>query len=241
MELASRATRPGSRTQQGNFFLPAGTISACLPESVGRGFSRDGTPEGSQPPLFAARGCRPVGGTHPAVRSITDRRSLPSLDPFPRRLVGSLCSRPSLAGRRRGYFRSSSSITPGEGRAFRPVGAPSATGTLQPPRFLATYLFGPSLTQHLWARLCLRAFISTHWVDPDPELLAPDRRDAGSPVRRVGSRRSTADPRIEVYVCPPGFGTSPLPAMPAWGSRPMVRKHRVMSATPPCMDGITGR
>src|SRR5262249_2964817 len=46
------------------------------------------------------------------------------------------------------------SITPGEGRAFRPVARHPRRGTLQPP-FLATYRFGPSLTASL-ACLCLR-------------------------------------------------------------------------------------
>ena len=53
-----------------------------------------------------------------------------------------------------------SSITPGEGRAFRPVARHPRRGTLQPPH-LATYLFGPSLTASL-ARLCLRPLSALH-------------------------------------------------------------------------------
>src|SRR5262249_47561623 len=74
----------------------------CLSPWVGwPRFSRDGTPEGSQP-AFAARGCRPWADS-PAVRSITDRHWLPPSS-LPRFLISLLCSRPSLAGRQRGYF-----------------------------------------------------------------------------------------------------------------------------------------
>src|SRR5262249_5625785 len=93
------ASRAYAREPHQRAFLPP---TSLLVSRVGwPRLSRDGTPEGSQP-AFAARGCRPWADS-PAVRSITGRRSLPPSS-LPRRLVGSLCSRPSLAGRRRGYF-----------------------------------------------------------------------------------------------------------------------------------------
>src|SRR6516225_5414989 len=68
----------------------------CLSPWVGwPRFSRDGTPEGSQP-AFAARGCRPWADS-PSIRSITDRPSLPPSS-LPRCLISVLCSPPSLTG-----------------------------------------------------------------------------------------------------------------------------------------------
>jgi len=53
-----------------------------------------------------------------------------------------------------------SSITPGSGRAFRPVARHPRRGTLQPP-YLATYRFGPSLSASL-ACFCLRPLSALH-------------------------------------------------------------------------------
>src|SRR5207249_11684695 len=74
----------------------------CLSPRVGwPRFSRDGTPEGSQP-AFAVRRCRPWADS-PSIRSITDRHWLPPSSLL-RCLMSFLCSQPSLAGRQRGYF-----------------------------------------------------------------------------------------------------------------------------------------
>src|SRR5262249_38657126 len=96
--------------------ISAADISACLPESVGQGslvtedrrevcpLSRRGDvvlhrqvgrPPRLRRPTFAA--------DSPSIRSITGRPSLP-LSSLPRCLISVLCSRPSLAGRRWGYF-----------------------------------------------------------------------------------------------------------------------------------------
>src|SRR6266566_751914 len=74
----------------------------CLSPFVGwPRFSRDGTPEGSQP-AFAVRGCRPWADS-PSIPSITEWLWLPPSS-LPRYLISVLCSRPSLVGRQRGYF-----------------------------------------------------------------------------------------------------------------------------------------
>src|SRR5512138_2618324 len=92
MECQSGA-RPGAAPAG----ISAADISACLPESVGRGSLVTEHPREVSP--LSRRGDVVRGRTHP----LTGRRSLPPSS-LPRRLIGSLCSRPSLAGRRRGYF-----------------------------------------------------------------------------------------------------------------------------------------
>ena len=92
---------PGSRTSK-----HCCRRHICLSPLVGwPRFSRDGTPEGSQP-AFAVRGCRPWADS-PLIRSITDRRSLPPSSLL-RCLISVLCSPPSLAGRTTGLIRFSS-------------------------------------------------------------------------------------------------------------------------------------
>src|SRR5258708_9330325 len=88
---------PGSRTSE--HFCRR---HVCLSPRVGwPRFSRDGTPEGSQP-AFAVRGCCPWEDS-PSIRSITERHWL-APSSLLRCLMSFLCSQPSLAGRQRGYF-----------------------------------------------------------------------------------------------------------------------------------------
>src|SRR5206468_2344239 len=102
----------------------------CLSPFVGwPRLSRDGTPEGSQP-AFAARGCRPWADS-PAIRSITDRPWLPPSS-LPRCLISLLCSRPSLAGRQRGYFVHLVDRS-GVRSCLSAGGASSATGDIAAP------------------------------------------------------------------------------------------------------------
>ena len=113
-------------------------------------FSRDGTPEGSQP-AFAARECGPWEDS-PSIRSITDRHSLvPSS--LLRCLISLLCSRPSLAGRQRGYFVHLFDRS-GVRSCLSAGGASSATGDIAAsvPDHVP---FGSSLTASL-ACFCLR-------------------------------------------------------------------------------------
>src|SRR6516162_3718158 len=143
---------PGSRTSR-----HCCRRHLCLSPLVGwPRLSRDGTPEGSQP-AFAARGCRPWADS-PAIRPITGRRSLPPSS-LPRRLVGSLCSRPSLAGRRRGYFVHLVDHS-GVRSCLSAGGAASAPGELVAPG-PDHVPFGPSLTASL-ACLCLRPLSALH-------------------------------------------------------------------------------
>src|SRR5258705_4421641 len=153
----------------------------CLSPRVGwPRFSRDGTPEGSQP-AFAVRGCRPWADS-PFIRSITERPSLPPSSLL-RCLISVLYSPPSLAGRQRGYFVHLLDRS-GVRSCLSAGGASSATGVIGAP--VPDHVpFGSSLTAS-WACLWITALISTSPGLTCPGLLAPDRRDAGS--RRVGSR-----------------------------------------------------
>src|SRR5215831_19320443 len=102
----------------------------CLSPSVGWSrFSRDGTPEGSQP-AFAARGCCPWEDS-PSIRSITERPWLPpsSLLRCP---ISFLRSPPSLAGGQRGYFVHLLDRS-GVRSCLSAGGAPSAPGELVAP------------------------------------------------------------------------------------------------------------
>src|SRR5258705_1536020 len=97
----------------------------CLSPRVGwPRFSRDGTPEGSQP-AFAVRGCRPWADS-PLIRSITERPSLPPSSLL-RCLISFLRSPPSLAGRQRGYFVHLLDHS-GVRSCLSSAGAPSAPG-----------------------------------------------------------------------------------------------------------------
>ncbi len=129
----------------------------CLSPFVGwPRFSRDGTPEGSQP-AFAARGCRPWADS-PSIRSATERRWLvPSS--LLRCLISLLCSQPSSRGDN-GVTSFTFAIDPGFRSCLSAGGAPSATGELQAP--VPDHVpFGPSLTAS-WACLHLRPLSALH-------------------------------------------------------------------------------
>jgi hypothetical protein len=129
----------------------------CLSPLVGwPRFSRDGTPEGSQP-AFAARGCRPWADS-PSIRSITERRWLPPSSLL-RCLISFLRSQPSLAGRQRGYFVHLLDRS-GVRSCLSAGGAPSAPGELVAPG-PDHVPFGPSLIASL-ACLCLRPLSALH-------------------------------------------------------------------------------
>src|SRR5262249_25957498 len=104
--------RPGAAPAS----ISAADISACLPESVGRGSLvtedlREVSPLSRQGDVVPYRqigrqlllGRLISVGDPPSIRSITGRHWLPPSS-LPRCLISLLCSRPSLAGRQRGYF-----------------------------------------------------------------------------------------------------------------------------------------
>ena len=108
--------RSGVRPGAAPASISAADISACLPQSVGRGSLVTEDPREVSP--LSRRGDvvlhRQVGRQlllgrplvvedSPSIRPITGRPSLPPSS-LPRCLISLLCSRPSLAGRRRGYF-----------------------------------------------------------------------------------------------------------------------------------------
>src|SRR6185312_13826560 len=115
--------------------ISAADLSACLPLSVGRGSLVTEDPREVSP--LSRRGDVVRGRTHPLSDPLqVGLGFLPhpflaaSSAPFAGRL-------PSRGGD--GVTSFISSITPGEGRAFRPVARHPRRGTLQPPH-LATYL-----------------------------------------------------------------------------------------------------
>jgi hypothetical protein len=122
------------------------------------------------------------GKNSPSIRSITDRPWLP-LSSLPRCLVSVLCSRPSLAGRQRGYFVHLVDHS-GVRSCLWAGGAPSATGDIATP--VPGHVPFWSKPDSIFGLLLFTAFISTSPGLTCSGLLAPDRRDAGS--RRVGSR-----------------------------------------------------
>ena len=161
----SRECQSGARPGAAPASISAADISACLPEPVDQGslvtedlrevspLSRRGDvvlhrPVGPQlllgRPLFVA--------DSPSIRSITDRPSLPPSS-LPRCLISVLCSPPSLAGRRRGYFVHLHDHS-GVRSCLSAGGAPSAPGELVAPG-PDHVPFGPSLTAS-WAGPCLR-------------------------------------------------------------------------------------
>src|SRR5208283_2242333 len=94
------ASRAYVREPHQQAFLPPTYLLVSLKVGWPR-FSRDGTPEGSQP-AFAVRGCCPWEDSL-SIRSTTERHSL-SPSSLLRCLISVLCSSPSLAGRQRGFF-----------------------------------------------------------------------------------------------------------------------------------------
>src|SRR6516162_3175067 len=166
MECQSGA-RPGAAPAS----ISAADISACLPESVGRGSlvaedPREVSPLSQQGDVVLHRQVGPqllLGrplfvADSPSIRSITDRRSLPPSS-LPRCLVSSPCGSPSLAGRQRGYFVHLFDHS-GVRSCLSAGGASSATGDVAAP-VPGHVPFGPSLTAS-WARLCLRPLSALH-------------------------------------------------------------------------------
>src|SRR5271157_4523676 len=117
-----------------------GRISVSCPR-----FSRDGTPEGSQP-AFAVRECCPWEDS-PSVRSTTERRSLPPSS-LPQLSHWLPLQEAYLRRETVGLLRSPSRSIRGLGRACRPVVQRPRQGSLE-PLHLTTYLFGSSLTASL--------------------------------------------------------------------------------------------
>ena len=159
--------RPGAAPAS----ISAADISACLPESVGRGSLVTEDPREVSP--LSRRGDvvlhRQVGrplrlgrsllvGDSPSIRSITGRHWL-APSSLPRCLISLLCSRPSLAGRRRGYFVHLFDHS-GVRSCLSAGGTPSATGDVTAP--VPDHIpFGPSLTAS-WAGLFLRPLSALH-------------------------------------------------------------------------------
>ena len=161
----SRECQPGAGPRAAPASISAADISACLSESVSRGPLVTEDPREVSP--LSRRGDvvlhRQVGrplrlgrsllvGDSPSIRSITGRHWL-APSSLPRCLISLLCSRPSLAGRRRGYFVHLFDHS-GVRSCLSAGGTPSATGDVTAP--VPDHIpFGPSLTAS-WAGLFLR-------------------------------------------------------------------------------------
>ena len=117
----------GARSGAAPAGISAADISACLPESVGRGSL---VTEDQREVCPLSGGVMSPGGSTP-IRSITDRRSLPPSS-FTRRPIGSSCESLSLAGRTTGLPRFAD--MPGWGRSqLFAGGASSAPGESRAP------------------------------------------------------------------------------------------------------------
>jgi len=156
----------------------------------------------------------------PFIRSITERHWLPPSS-LPRCLISVLCSRPSLAGRQRGYFVHLFDHS-GVKSCLSAGGTPSATGESAAP--VPDHVPFWSKPDSIFGLSLFTAFISTSPGLTSSGLLAPDRRDAGS--RSVGSR---VHDRSEDRGCVvPQASDLAVAGDARWGSRPMA-EHRVMS------------
>src|SRR5262249_41061292 len=174
--------RPGAAPAS----ISAADMSASLPESVGQGslvtedlrevspLSRSGDVAlhrqvGRQlllgRPLFVE--------DSPFIRSITDRPLLPPSS-LPRCLISVLCSRPSLAGRRRGYFVHLFDPS-GVRSCLSAGGASSATGDIATP--VPGHVPFWSKPNSIFGLSLFTAFISTSPGLTSSGRLAPDRRD----------------------------------------------------------------
>jgi hypothetical protein len=138
-------------------------------------------------------------GDSPSIRSITARHWLPPSS-LPRRLISVPCGRPSLAGRRRGYFVHLFDHS-GVRSCLSAGGASSATGDIATP--VPGHVPFWSEPDSIFGSSLFTAFIGTSPGLTCPGRLAPDRRDAGS--RRVGSRSHGRSIGSRLR-CPPGFG-----------------------------------
>ena len=159
--------RPGAAPAS----IAAADISACLPQSVGQGSLVTEDPREVSPlsrrgdvVLHRQAGRQLLLGRplfvedSPSIRPITGRPWLPPSS-LPRCLIGFLFSRPSLAGRRRGYFVHLFDHS-GVRSCLSAGGTPSATGDVTAP--VPDHIpFGPSLTAS-WAGLFLRPLSALH-------------------------------------------------------------------------------
>jgi hypothetical protein len=229
----ARECQSGARPGAAPASISAADISACLPESVGRGslvtedlrevspLSRSGDvvlhrQVGRQllldRPLFVE--------DSPFIRSITDRHSLPPSS-LPRCLKNVLCSPPSLAGRQRRLLRSPARSLRGGVVPFGRWRSIRDRGHCSPCTWPRTFWSKPD---SIFGLSLFTAVLSTSPGLTRPGLLAPDRRDAGS--RRVGSRvHGRSEDRG--YVVPQASDVS-VAGDARRGSRPMA-EHRVMS------------
>ena len=132
--------RPGAAPAS----ISAAAITACLPESVGRGSLVTEDPREVSPlsrrgdVVFHRQGGRQLRlgrpitvEDSPSIRPITGRHWLPPSS-LPRCLISLLYSRPSLAGRRRGYFVHLFDHS-GVRSCLSAGGTPSATGESAAP------------------------------------------------------------------------------------------------------------
>jgi hypothetical protein len=134
----------GARLGAAPASISAADISACLPLSVGRGSlvtedPREVSPLSRRGDVVLHRQVRRqlrlgrpifVEGS-PFIRSIIERHSLPPSS-LPRCPINLLCSRPSLAGRQRGYFVHLVDRS-GVRSCLSAGGAPSAPGDVATP------------------------------------------------------------------------------------------------------------
>jgi hypothetical protein len=140
----SRECQSGARPGAAPASISAADISACLPESVGRGSLvtedlREISPLSRSGDVALHRQVgrqlllgRPLlAEDSPFIRSITERPSLPPSS-LPRCLISVLCSPPSLAGRQRGYFVHLFDHS-GVRSCLSAGGASSATGDIATP------------------------------------------------------------------------------------------------------------
>src|SRR3954451_13092795 len=151
MECQS-GVRPGAAPAS----ISAADISACPPESVGRGSLVTEHPREVSP--LSRRGDVVRGRTHPlSDRLPTGVRFLPH--PFPAASSAPFAVGLPSRGRQRGYFVHLADRS-GVGSCLSAGGASSATGDIATP-VPGHVPFGPSLTASL-ARLCLRPLSALH-------------------------------------------------------------------------------
>ena len=166
----SRECQSGAHPGAAPASISAADISACLPESVDRGFlvtedlrevsplSRRGDVVLHRPVGRQLRLGRPISvEDSPSIRSITERLSLPPSS-LPRCLISLLCSWPSLAGRQRGYFVHLFDHS-GVRSCLSAGGAPSAPGDTATPGPDHVPFWSQPISIFGWS--FLTAFIST--------------------------------------------------------------------------------
>jgi hypothetical protein len=229
----ARECQSGERPGAAPASISAADISACLPESVGRG-------------SLVTEDLREVSPLSRRRDVILHRKAGPAAPSRPTPLRGGLTLYPT-------HYRSAfaSSLVPSPLPRQLPLRVTfprgEATGLLRSP---SRSLRGEVVPLGRWrvirdgGRCNPRTWPRTFWSEPDsilgssfltafvstspgltwPGRLAPDRLDAGS--RRVGSR-SHGRSRDRGYVVPQASDAT-VASNARWGSRPMA-EHRVMS------------